>query len=343
MQEGCWGALISRARCRCSDVALPITSSPFLANFCAGCQMHGICVPTERVVVPRVEAAALFLRTSSSNGPWSTQPGLPRFRVANEVARAVGPGVVIFESPVAGQAANANVTSGEGSLPGARWEPLPGHWLYQPPAGLPCVRFVPMHETLVLAPSMSEACAATVLPLELVSQAAAAESQAAAASATQVALPQSAAALWRQRRPHVLELVSKLMAQGVAYHVPFTATTADHTLILSGLVEQLDAMIQNNPLAMQGRPRPHTPRPLSRPLPRPLQRRLPSRTFGFLHAATSLPAPSQTPRCGDARHHSGAEAILRCPFTAPSSPAAAARPPARPHLYSLHLCCPHHC
>ena len=54
-----------------------------------------------------------------------------------------------------------------------------------------------------------------VLPLELVSQAAAAESQAAAASATQVALPQSAAALWRQRRPHVLELVSKLMAQGV--------------------------------------------------------------------------------------------------------------------------------
>ena len=342
MQEGCWGALISRARCRCSDVALPITSSPFLANFCAGCQMHGICVPTERVVVPRVEAAALFLRTSSSNGPWSTQPGLPRFRVANEVARAVGPGVVIFESPVAGQAANANVTSGEGSLPGARWEPLPGHWLYQPSAGLPCVRFVPMHETLVLAPSMSEACAATVLPLELVSQAAAAESQAAAASATQVALPQSAAALWRQRRPHVLELVSKLMAQGVAYHVPFTAT-ADHTLVLSGLVEQIDAMIQNNPLAMQGRPRPHTPRPLSRPLPRPLQRRLPSRTLGFLHAATSLPAPSQTPRGGDARHHSGAEAILRCPFAAPSSPAAAARPPARPHLYSLHLCCPHHC
>lgn len=201
---------------------------------------------------------------------------MPRFRIANDAASCVGPAVVIFESPVAGQAAattaaNAKAAAREGSSQGARldaalmggggtvapgaaptampprarWEPLPETWLFQPSSGLPCVRFVPMHETLVLSPTISEACAAalgltaTALPLHA--------PQAAATSAAQV--PHLAVALWSQRRPRLLELVSNLMAHGVTSHVPVTGN-ASQALLLSSLVGQLDI---RNPLAMHGR------------------------------------------------------------------------------------------
>ena len=173
-------------------------------------------------------------------------------------------------------AANANAAAREGSSQGARldaalmggggtvapgaaptampprawWEPLPGTWLFQPSSGLPCVRFVPMHETLVLSPTISEECAAalgltaTALPLLA--------PQAATTSAAQVPpVPQPAVALWSQRRPRLLELVSNLMAHGVTSHVPVTGN-AGQTLLLSSLVGQLDEMIRN-PLAVHGR------------------------------------------------------------------------------------------
>ena len=206
---------------------------------------------------------------------------VPRFRIANDAANCVGPAVVIFESPVpqaaATTAANANAAAREGSSQGARldaalmggggtvapgaaptampprawWEPLPGTWLFQPSSGrLPCVRFVPMHETLVLSPTISEECAAalgltaTALPLLA--------PQAATTSAAQVPpVPQPAVALWSQRRPRLLELVSNLMAHGVTSHVPVTGN-AGQTLLLSSLVGQLDEIIRN-PLAMHGR------------------------------------------------------------------------------------------
>ena len=280
MQESCcWGALISQARCRRSNLTLP-DITPFLAQFCTGCQTHGFCVPVERVLVPPADAV-LLLSNSSSNGPWSAaQRGVPRFRIANDAANCVGPAVVIFESPVpqaaATTAANANAAAREGSSQGARldaalmggggtvapdaaptaipprarWERLPGTWLFQPSSGLPCVRFVPMHETLVLSPTISEECAAalgltaTALPLLA--------PQAATTSAAQVPpVPQPAVALWNQRRPRLLELVSNLMAHGVTSHVLVTGN-AGQTLLLSSLVGQLDEMIRN-PLAVHGR------------------------------------------------------------------------------------------